>query len=192
MIAGPSGVGKGTIIHQLIGRDPRLALSISCTTRAPREGEVDGVDYHFTTREGFQRLIDDDALLEWADVFGQRYGTLAAPIEAARDAGGDVVLEIDVQGARSVRDRLGDDATLIFIEPPSTDDLARRLDERGTETADSIADRLATAADEMAAASWFDHRVTNDDLEEAVSQVAAIIGGRRDDSSSQADQEGSP
>lgn len=179
VIAGPSGVGKGSIVHELLLRDPDLVLSISCTTRPPRDGEVDGVDYRFCSPRSFQSLIDDGALLEWAEVFGNRYGTPAAAVEEARSEGHDVLLEIDVQGAAAVRDRLGADAVLIFIEPPSLEELERRLIDRETEDLEEIQRRLSQAGQELAQADRFDHQVVNRDLARAVDQVAAIIEAYR-------------
>ena len=180
VLAGPSGVGKGSIVRELLATDLDIELSVSCTTRSPRDGEVDGVDYRFVTPEEFQRLIDAGELLEWAEVFGRRYGTPAGPIQEATQAGRDVIVEIDVQGARQLRDRLGDEAVLIFIVPRDTAELERRLVQRGTDDEESIRRRLAVAPWEMAQEGWFDHRVVNDDLQRAAEQVAAIIQGRRD------------
>jgi guanylate kinase len=153
---------------------PDVVLSISCTTREPRPGEVDGRDYRFVSTDDFQRLIDEEALLEWAEVFGHRYGTLWGPITAALEEGRDVVLEIDVQGAGKVRAR-GLPATYVFLLPPTEEELARRLDLRDTETTAQREHRLAAARDEMAAASWFDHVVVNDEVDRAAGEVAGII-----------------
>lgn len=153
---------------------PDLSLSVSYTTRSPREGEVDGRHYRFVSEERFRDLVERDAFLEWAEVFGERYGTPAEEVEAARAAGRDVVLEIDVQGARAVRER-APDALLIFLAPPSEEELARRLRARGTESGEALARRLAEARREMAQTAWFDHVVLNDDVERAAARVAAII-----------------
>lgn len=174
MIAGPSGVGKGTIVRRLAQRLPRLRVSVSATTRPPRPGERDGVDYRFLSEEEFSRLIEDAELLEWAEVFGHRYGTPAAPVREALARGEDVVLEIDVQGAFQVRER-DPSAVLVLIEPPSTAELERRLRERGTEDEVSLAERLATAERELAQRGAFDHIVVNDDLDRAVDRLVAII-----------------
>ena len=179
MIAGPSGVGKGSVVKELRSRDPEgLALSISATTRAPRRGEVSGRDYFFVTDQEFQRKIDAGELLEWADVFDHRYGTPGDYVESHLAGGTDVLLEIDVVGAEEVR-RVHPDALLIFLAPPSIDELARRLRGRGTESEERIARRLDTAAWELDQASWFDDVVVNDDLLHASSQVAAIIDASR-------------
>ena len=182
MIAGPSGVGKGSVVKELLARDPRrLVLSMSATTRPPRAAEVDGVDYAFVSTNRFEQMVDEGQMLEWASVFDHFYGTPVAGVEAARDEGRDVILEIDVQGAGQVRDRI-DDAILILLVPPSIEALAERLRGRATENEEKIARRLAEAERELAQADRFDHIVVNDDLETASSQVAAIIEVSRSDS----------
>lgn len=176
VIAGPSGVGKGSLVARLLARDPeRLIRSVSATTRPPRVLEVDGVDYHFVDEAGFDRLVADDALLEWAEVFhGRRYGTPRAAVNEHLEAGRDVVLEIDVQGAAQVKQR-APEALLVLLAPPSLQDLEARLRGRGTEDDASIAERLEAAERELQQASWFGHVVVNDDLERATDEVAAII-----------------
>jgi guanylate kinase len=153
---------------------PDLVLSVSCTTRDPRPGEEDGRDYRFVSAEEFQRLIDEEAFLEWAEVFGHRYGTLSGPIAREMENGRDVILEIDVQGAGKVRAR-GLPATFIFLVPPSDQELARRLGLRDTETTEQQDRRLVAAKDEARAADWFDHVVVNDEVDRAAAGVAAII-----------------
>jgi len=177
VVAGPSGVGKGTVIRRLRELLPGLELSVSSTTRARRETEREGVDYRYVTDAEFDRLIADGALLEWADIFGHhRSGTPAAPVERARAEGRDVILEIDVQGARQVRDKLPE-AVLIFLAPPSIDDLRERLQGRGTEDGSQIARRLQVARGEMDERPQFDHVVVNDDVERAAGEIAGIIAG---------------
>jgi guanylate kinase len=176
VIAGPSGVGKGTIVRRLVQRLPRLRVSVSATTRPPRPAERDGVDYRFVSDEEFSRLIADGELLEWAEVFGHRYGTPAGPVREALARGEDVVLEIDVQGAFQVRER-DPSAVLVLIEPPSMAELERRLRERGTEDEARLAERLATAERELAERAAFDHVIVNDELERAVDRLVAIIQG---------------
>jgi len=181
VIAGPSGVGKGSVVQELLGRDPRqLVLSISATTRPPRAAEVDGVDYAFVSTDRFEQMVDDGTMLEWASVFGHFYGTPAASVETARANGQDVILEIDVEGARQVRERVAD-AILILLVPPSMEALAERLRKRATENEEKISTRLAEAERELAQADRFDHMVVNDDLETASAQVAAIIEASRSD-----------
>jgi guanylate kinase len=175
VIAGPSGVGKGSVVQRLLARDPEgLSLSVSVTTRSPRPGEVDGVDYHFVPDDTFDAMIDAGELLEWAEIVGHRSGTPARFVEEQRSSGRDVVLEIDVKGAQQVRDR-SPDALLIFLLPPSFDELERRLRGRGTEDEARIERRLAAARWELQQEGWFDHRVVNDDLDRATGEVAAII-----------------
>jgi guanylate kinase len=180
VIAGPSGVGKGTLVREVRSRMPQAyVLSVSATTRRPRPGEVDGVDYFFVDDSGFDRMVGDGEMLEWAEVFhGHRYGTPAGPVELHLDAGRDVMLEIDVEGARWVRERVPD-AVMILLEPPSRSELERRLRSRGTDTDEGIAERLAKADWELSQRDLFDHTVVNDDLDGASSQVAAIIGYSR-------------
>jgi guanylate kinase len=181
VISGPSGVGKGTVVRQLLRSRPDLMFSVSVTTRAPRPGEVDGVHYRFVSEREFDDMVDSGALLEWAEIFGHRSGTPAAAVEMARAAGRDVLLEVDVQGARSVRESVPD-AVLVFLRPPSEEELARRLRARGTESGPALERRLAEARREMAEAPRFDHVVVNDRVEDAVAEVLAIIDGHRNGS----------
>jgi guanylate kinase len=179
VIAGPSGVGKGSVVRTILEQDPdRLRLSVSATTRQPRPAERDGIDYRFVTHEEFGRLIDEGRMLEWAEVFDELYGTPLEGIEEDRGRGLDVILEIDVQGAEEVRAKVPD-ALLILLRPPTIDELARRLRGRGTESEERIARRLSKAEWELAQAGWFDHVVVNDELVRAAGEVAAIIEGSR-------------
>lgn len=172
-------MGKGSIVRELVRRDPEgLSLSVSVTTRAPRPGEVDGVDYFFVIDDAFERMIRAGELLEWAEVVGHRSGTPRGFVEGRLAEGRDVILEIDVVGASQIRDRVPG-SVLIFVEPPSMDELERRLRGRGTETEDRIRLRLETAAWELEQRDWFDHVVVNDDLDRASSEVAAIIDASR-------------
>jgi len=163
-------VGKGTLIKGLLERVPGLQLAVSATTRAPREGEVNGVDYHFLDAEDFDRRVALGEFVEHAEYAGNRYGTLKS--ELNRPARG-IVLEIDVQGARQVRETLPE-AVLIFIEPPSFEDLERRLAGRASDRPDQIERRLAAAREELAAAGEFDHRVVNDELERALEELGDL------------------
>jgi len=178
VISGPSGVGKGTLVRALLEIRPDLVYSISCTTRPRRRGETDGVDYRFVDPATFDRLVQEGAFLEFAEVFGHRYGTPAGPIVVALADGRDVILEIDVQGARSVR-RAVPDAVLVFLVPPSEEELLRRLRGRRTEGEEQLARRLERAREELGDRSWFDHEVVNDEVERAAAQVAAIIDETR-------------
>jgi guanylate kinase len=175
VITGPSGVGKGTLIRALRERVHGLELSISATTREPRSGEEDGVDYHFLTAEDFAARADAGDFLEHATFSGNRYGTLRSEIERVLDAGNSVVLEIEVQGARQVRAALGDEAVLIFIAPPSPEILRERLAGRGTDSKEAIERRLETAKQELEAQQEFKHVVVNDDLERAGGELEEIV-----------------
>jgi guanylate kinase len=178
VIAGPSGVGKGTVVSKLLERDPSLWLSVSATTRAPRPGEVDGVQYRFVSRDEFEALRSTGGLLESFEVFGNSYGTPRVPVEEHLAAGQDVVLEIDVQGALAVREEFPD-ALLVFVSPPSREEQHRRLVERGEDDPEEIERRLAAAATEEAQASRFDTVVVNDDIGTAVDKVAGSLRSRR-------------
>jgi guanylate kinase len=180
VLAGPSGVGKGSVVERLRSRDPEgLSLSISATTRPIRPGETDGVDYLFVDDAGFDRMIEADELLEWAEVYrGRRYGTPRSFVERSLAAGLDVILEIDVQGAALIRMQ-APDAVLILLTPPSMEALEARLRGRATEDEASIAERLAAAARELEQGGWFDHVVVNDEVGRAADEVAAIIEASR-------------
>ena len=179
VVAGPSGVGKGSVDRRLIARDPEgLALSVSATTRPPRPNEIDGVDYAFVDDDRFDEMIRTGDLLEWAKIVGHRSGTPRQFVEEQRRGGRDVILEIDVKGAQQVRDQVPD-ALLIFLRPPTFEELERRLRSRGTEDEQRIEERLRTARWELEQAATFDHVVVNDDLDRATEEVAAIIEGSR-------------
>ena len=176
VISGPTAVGKGTVVQALRAQHPELWVSVSATTRPPRPTEVDGVHYLFVGDEEFDELVAADGLLEWACVHGtHRYGTPAAPVRAAVASGLRVILEIDLQGARQVREHLPD-ARLVFIAPPDVDTLVSRLLGRGTETAEQMERRLRTAELEMAAADEFDHVVVNDRLGTTVAELVELLG----------------
>jgi guanylate kinase len=176
VITGPSGVGKGTLIRLLRERVPELALSVSATTRAPRPGEEDGVDYHFLSDAAFADRIAAGDFVEWAEYSGRRYGTLRSELQRQLDAGHPVVLEIEVHGARQVREAMPE-AVQIFIEPPDGEALKDRLVGRGTDDQAEIARRLAVAEEELAAAGEFQYRVCNDRLDEAVARLVEIVTG---------------
>ena len=174
VISGFSGAGKGTLMRALLERYDNYALSISATTRAPREGEVDGREYFFKTREEFEQMIEHDELVEYAQYVGNYYGTPKAYVEEQLARGKDVILEIEIQGALKVR-RQSPDALLLFVTPPSAEVLKNRLIGRGTETMDVIEHRLARALEEAEGLEEYDYLVVNDVLEEAVREVHEII-----------------
>jgi guanylate kinase len=174
VITGPSGVGKGTLIRSLRERVPELELSVSATTRRPRPGERDGVDYHFLSDSDFQRRVDEGEFVEHAIYSGRRYGTLRSELERRVNEGHPVVLEIEVQGARQVRGALPD-AVQVFIAPPSREALRARLVGRGTDDPEQVDARLRTADAELAAQDEFAHVVVNDRLEDAVDELTGIV-----------------
>jgi guanylate kinase len=174
VITGPSGVGKGTLIERLLERIPELELSVSATTRAPRTGEVDGRDYHFLTQEEFERRVEAGDFVENATYSGHRYGTLSEEVERRLAGGRSVVLEIEVQGARQMRDAKPE-AVQIFIAPPDPEALRKRLEGRATDSPQEIEERLRTAESELQARDEFPHVVVNDDLQKAVSQLEGLV-----------------
>lgn len=174
VITGPSGVGKGTLIELLRGRIPELELAVSATTREPRAGEVHGRDYHFLTPEEFRQRLEAGDFLEHASYSGNYYGTLREEVERRLSEGRSVVLEIEVQGARQVRDAMPE-AVLIFIAPPDEGVLRERLEGRGTDSSDAIEQRLRTAEVELEARSEFPHVVVNDDLQKAAAELETLV-----------------
>ena len=175
VLSGPSGVGKGTVRKELFSQaNTNYEYSISMTTRNPREGEVDGVDYFFKSREEFEALIEQGGLLEHAEFVGNYYGTPLAYVNETLDAGRDVFLEIEVQGAKQIREK-APDALFIFLAPPSISELKSRLVGRGTETEDVIAKRIATAEEELEMMSLYDYVVENDEVANACDKINAII-----------------
>lgn len=178
VISGPSGVGKGTIISRLMAGDRSLVFSVSATTRAPREGEVDGVHYHFMSVEKYNQLVADGAFVEYAQVHGNFYGTLKSEVNQRIARGETVLLDIDVQGALNVFDQ-GIECTSIFIAPPSLEELRQRLIDRGTEPMDVIEFRVGNAAWELSQKHRYQHLVINDNLEDAIEEVRNIINTQR-------------
>jgi guanylate kinase len=174
VLSGPSGVGKGTVVAQLRRIVPQVWVSVSCTTRAPRPGETEGIEYHFVTREEFERMVEGGELLEHAEFAGNCYGTPRAPVLEHLGRGVPTLLEIELQGARQVRESMPE-AQFLFLAPPTVEELVGRLEGRGTETAEERAARLERARIEMAAEAEFEAVVVNDDVERAASEIAALL-----------------
>ena len=179
IISGPSGVGKGTVISALIGRNTSLSLAISATTRSPRPIETHGHQYYFLTRDEFSKLATANGFLEWCEVHGNAYGTLRSEIQRLQDLGKTVILEIDTQGAQKIKSEVikseVPNCTFIFIEPPSMSELEFRLKTRGTEDPESVARRIEGAKIELDAKMNYDHRVVNSTVESAVHQIEIIL-----------------
>jgi guanylate kinase len=174
VLAAPSGTGKTTLARQLVKRHENFTFSVSATTRPPRPREVDGVDYHFLDRAAFEAKVEQGELAEWAEVHDHLYGTLKAELDRAADAGQYVILDIDVQGARQVRERVPE-AVRIFLLPPSVSDLMSRLTGRGTEEGTQVARRLKSALAELQVADEFDYVVVNDDFEQCLGEIRDIV-----------------
>jgi guanylate kinase len=174
VLSGPSGVGKGTVVAAARDLDPGLWCSVSVTTREQRPGEIEGVHYHFVSDEQFDALVAGSGLLEWAGFAGNRYGTPRAPVAARLALGEAVLLEIELQGARQIRARMPD-AVMVFLQPPSREELESRLRGRGTEDASAITRRLERAAAELAAAGEFDVVIVNDDVKRAAQQLLELL-----------------
>ena len=178
IVSAPSGAGKTTLVERMVEQTPRLKMSRSYTSRPAREGEIDGVDYNFVTRDRFEAMIADGDFLEWADVFGNLYGTLAADTERVLESGCDLVLVIDVQGARKVR-RRGIETSAVFVMPPSLEVLEQRLRGRSKDSDQAIARRLEIARQEVAAFVEYDFVVINDELTGAVDRLRSIVVAER-------------
>ncbi|MGF7185713.1 guanylate kinase [Desulfitispora alkaliphila] len=174
VISGPSGAGKGTICSELRAQSPQLRYSVSATTRDPRPSEKEGVNYYFTKKEKFLKMIEDDELLEWAQVYDNYYGTPLRKVQENLANGYDVILEIDIQGALQVKEKYKD-GVFVFILPPSLEELCSRITGRGTETEDAMAKRLNSAKGEITYADKYDYIIINDNLEKAVENFKAII-----------------
>ena len=178
IVSAPSGSGKSTIVNWLMKEHPELQLyfSISCTSRAPRGEEKDGVEYFFLTPDAFKKKIANNEFLEYEEVYENRfYGTLKAQVERQREAGQNVVFDVDVKGGINIKKHYGDEALSLFIQPPSVDELRKRLEHRGTDTPEAIEQRLAKAGYEMTFAPQFDHVIVNDDLEKAKQETLRVV-----------------
>jgi guanylate kinase len=180
VLSSPSGAGKTTLSRRLLAEDRSITLSVSATTRPPRKGEIDGVDYYFVTPERFAEMVNGDELLEWATVFGNRYGTPRAPVETALHAGRDVLFDIDWQGTQQLQQTdAASDLVRVFILPPDLAELERRLTGRATDPADVIAGRMARARDEISHWGEYDYILINDDAEVCLGEIRAILHAER-------------
>ena len=179
VLSSPSGAGKTTLSRKLLDADANVELSVSITTRPQRPGEVDGRDYHFIDRERFDAMVKKDELLEWAEVFGNLYGTPRAPVEEALAAGRDVLFDIDWQGTQQLREKVRGDMASIFVLPPTIRELERRLRARALDNERVIKGRMAKAGDELSHWPEYDYVIINDDIEKAFAQVCAVLGVER-------------
>ena len=178
ILSAPSGAGKTSLCRELFKAFPDMKESVSYTTRAPRQGEVEGEAYHFVTREVFDRMVAEDAFAEWAEVHGNKYGTALSTLEEARKKGIDLVLDIDCQGAQKLKEHF-DGGVYVFIMPPSMEELRRRLENRSSDSQEVIERRIASAAEEIRAARWYDYIIFNDNFEVACRDLAAIVISHR-------------
>ena len=179
VLSSPSGAGKTTISKMMLQQDPDIALSISATTRSPRPGEKDGIDYHFVDVDTFKQMAADGEFLEWAHVFGHRYGTPRARVEELLDAGKDVLFDIDWQGAQQLYQEAGPDVVRVFVLPPTMDELERRLRARNTDSDEVIASRMARAANEISHWDGYDYVLINDNVDDCYGEVKAILRAER-------------
>ena len=179
MLSSPSGAGKTTISRRLLAADDRIRMSVSVTTRPIRAGEKEGIDYHFTDRTDFDRMVDNGEFLEWAEVFGNCYGTPRAQIAEGLEAGQDFLFDIDWQGTQQLHQRMGNDVVPVFQLPPSLDELRRRLESRGTDSAEVIAGRMKRARSEISHYDSYDYVLINDDVEPCFARVRQILEAER-------------
>ena len=179
VLSSPSGAGKSTLARKLLAANPDLAMSVSATTRPMRFGEVDGEDYHFVDLDRFRAMVADHEFLEWAHVFGHRYGTPRAPVEALLAQGRDVLFDIDWQGAQQLFQQAGGDVVRVFVFPPSLDELERRLRARGTDSDEVISARMARAANEISHWDGYDYVLVNDDIDGCFSGIQSILRSER-------------
>ncbi|MDZ4739249.1 MAG: guanylate kinase [Alphaproteobacteria bacterium] len=179
VLSSPSGAGKTTLAKRLLAMDSAFTMSISATTRAKRQGEGHGIDYHFVTQQSFADMIQREEFLEFATVFGHSYGTPKAPVEQAVQAGLDVLFDIDWQGTQQLRERAREDVVSVFILPPSRAELERRLNVRGQDSAEVVGKRMAKASDEISHWAEYDYVIVNDDIEEALGKIVRIVEAER-------------
>ena len=179
IVSSPSGAGKSTISRKLLASDPGLEMSVSATTRPPRPGEVDGKDYHFVNLDQFREMVAQNEFLEWAHVFGNRYGTPRGPVEKALSEGRDVLFDIDWQGAQQLYQQAGGDVIRVFIFPPSMDELERRLRSRGTDSNEVIEGRMSRASAEISHWDGYDYVLVNEDLDQSYARLKTILESER-------------
>ncbi len=179
VLSSPSGAGKTTLSRMLLKADRGIELSVSVTTRAKRPGEIDGSDYHFIDAARFETMVELDELLEWAEVFGHRYGTPREPVEKALQAGRDVLFDIDWQGTQQLREKVRNDLVSVFILPPTVEELQDRLERRAQDSKDIIASRMAKAAGEMSHWAEYDYVIVNRDIDDAFAEVRAVLAAER-------------
>ncbi len=179
VLASPSGAGKTSMAKRILAEDLDISLSVSATTRTPRPGEIDGVDYHFVTDAEFDRLVANGALLEWAHVFGKRYGTPREPVRDALALGRDILFDIDWQGTQQLKARDSKDVVSVYILPPSLTELENRLRSRGTDSDEIIADRMSRAASEISHWGEYDYVLVNDDFDTCLDQIRSILRAER-------------
>ena len=180
IIEGPSGTGKGTVIKEILARDPHIKFSVSVTTRPPRKGEVNGVDYYFISDEEYDRLKTEDAFYEYVDSqYGSRYGTLRSEVDSFINVGEDVLFDLDWMGARQMREKAGADAVTIYLLPPSIREVRRRLEGRGTDSREVIEKRMDLVLEKISHWNEFDYVVINEELEDTVEKIRRIISGER-------------
>ena len=180
IIEGPSGTGKGTVIKEILARDPHIKISVSVTTRPPRKGEVNGVDYYFISDEEYDRLKTEDAFYEYVDSqYGSRYGTLRSEVDSFINVGEDVLFDLDWMGARQMKEKAGADAVTIYLLPPSIREVRRRLEGRGTDSREVIEKRMDLVLEKISHWNEFDYVVVNEELEDTVEKIRRIISGER-------------
>ena len=178
IMSAPSGAGKTTLCKELMLTFPDIKFSVSCTTRQMRTGEIDGRDYHFISKDQFKKIVDEGGFAEWAEVHGELYGTTVSELKKASKEGFDLILDIDWQCAKQIKEKLAD-GVYIFIHPPSLNELEKRLKKRGKDSIETIKRRLSNAKEEMSHSDWYDHNITNDNLQEAMTRLKSIVTAER-------------